>query len=722
MAEGEGLVYMRSTVLQLWLAGLFCLSGWPRIGQAQHHSPPEVLIPMKINDNGGGIRSKEWISYSLPFGNKRHIVHLKAKRNLVSPHFSLFTYTEQGVLLEDQPFVQNDCYYQGYVEGDPESLVVLSTCLGGLRGTLQINNILYEIKPKNLSATFEHLVYKMDSEETHFPPMRCAITEEEIAQQLKFQETDDFIPRQSGYEGWWTHRWFLELAFVVDNKRFLDRKSNVSRVIQEVFVIVSEADSIFFALDIEASLVGLEIWTEKNHVQGTNLDKLLLDFCIWKRYNFNPRVRSDIGHLLMQQNFGRDLGKASLQTVCNSIFNCGVNRILGENLYHIGHIVAHEIGHNLGMFHDRAHCSCGVKVCIMAPADNYSRKFSNCSYAKFMETIGRTDCMRLPPHPLHIYKHEFCGNREIDVGEECDCGSIKLCNQDPCCLANCTLQSEAECASGLCCEDCHLQPSGTVCREKKNVCDLPEWCNGISQHCPEDVYLSDGSPCPGSGYCYENRCNNRDEQCQKIFGSKARNANQLCYREMNTRGDRFGNCGFTSNEYRKCDISDIYCGRIQCENVAEVPMLASHSTVHWTHFNEVTCWGTDYHWGIEMPDIGDIKDGSECGIKHLCLHRKCVPMPVWAHDCSPRTCNMRGVCNNKQHCHCNKGWKPPNCWNEGFGGSVDSGPPPWKDQPTIEFYYSFCECGVPISQVWAYDQVSSQLDKSHLIKFALLKD
>ncbi|KAL0614194.1 Disintegrin and metalloproteinase domain-containing protein 20 [Plecturocebus cupreus] len=143
-----------------------------------------------------------WLLYSPCFAGQRHIVHMKTKKILVSRYLSMFTYTDQCALLEDQPFVQSDCYYHGYREGDPESLVALSTCFGGFQGILQVNDVVYEIKPKRLSATFEHLVYKRVSKEMRFPPIRCRLTEEEIAQQLKFQESDNSTLVQSTYEGW----------------------------------------------------------------------------------------------------------------------------------------------------------------------------------------------------------------------------------------------------------------------------------------------------------------------------------------------------------------------------------------------------------------------------------------------------------------------------------------------------------------------------------------
>ncbi|XP_039107778.1 disintegrin and metalloproteinase domain-containing protein 20-like [Hyaena hyaena] len=680
MAVDEALVHIRITLLLLWVGMSLFISGhsWDR--PSQHFSSPELVVPLKVTSRDRGKKAPGWLSYSLRFGGQRHIVHMRIKKLLVSKYFLMFTYTDQQALSQDQPFVPDDCYYHGYVEGVPESLVALSTCSGGFRGMLQINDLAYEIEPIRHSTTFEHLIYEINTNETQIPTMRCGLTEEEIARHLQLRASYNSTLIQSSYTGWWTHLRFLELGVVMDYNRFLYYESNESVVQREVFNVINIIDVLYDSLEVNVILTGLEIWSQGNLVTGDNLDKLAQDFGVWKTANLDSRMHHDTVHLFIKKTFGSTLGAAYVGGICHRPYNSGVDVFEGDSLFYFALTVSHELGHNLGMQHDTDQCVCGLQWCIMYPSRKVTVKFSNCSYGRFWDnSLTRGSCIKSLPQPASIFKGQFCGNLVIEEGEECDCGTIHQCLDDPCCLLNCTLKPGAACTFGNCCKDCKFMPSGTVCRYQMSECDLPEWCNGTSHQCPEDVYIQDGVPCGDDAYCYEGGCSNHDKQCREIFGKDARSASQRCYREINTQGSRFGHCGVINLIYKKCDTPDSLCGRVQCENVEVIPNLTQHSTVHQLHLNNVTCWGTDYHLGMSIPDIGQVKDGTMCGEKKICVHKKCVNMTDPPQGCqADQTCNTNGVCNNKQHCHCNHGWAPPFCKDVGLGGSVDSGPPPQK--------------------------------------------
>jgi hypothetical protein len=44
-------------------------------------------------------------------------------------------------------------------------------------------------------------------------------------------------------------------------------------------------------------------------------------------------------------------------------------------------------------------------------------------------------------------------------------------------------------------QTCHYQSGGTACRDATGLCDLPEYCTGNSEFCPEDVHKLNGVKC-----------------------------------------------------------------------------------------------------------------------------------------------------------------------------------------------------------------------------------
>ncbi|XP_055989326.1 disintegrin and metalloproteinase domain-containing protein 20-like [Sorex fumeus] len=677
MAVDEATVPIRVFVLLLMFGVCLCIYGHSPTRPSKLFSSPELVIPLKVTSRARGAKVMGLLSYSLRFGGQRHIIHLKVKKHLVSRHFQLFTYTDQRTLQEDQPFVPDDCYYHGYVEGIPQSMVALSTCSGGFHGMLMINDRAYEIKPFRFSASFEHLLYKIDSDDTQFPPKRCGVTDDKIAQQLKFQESFNFTLRQIDHKSWWTHWRYIEFLVFVDHNRFLYRHSNVSLIVQEVFDVVNLVDSLYQPISLDISLTELEIWNVQNPLPALDIGSFLQGFSTWKMTAFGTRRDHDISHVFIKKSFGITLGLAYVGTVCKFPFDCGIDSFTGDGLVDFSITVSHEMGHNLGMQHDTKECVCGLTYCIMYPSHQTTDKFSNCSYESYWNTSLRSGTCLLNPaqsiNPERFSTH-LCGNLIVDEGEQCDCGTINQCANDQCCLLNCTLKPGAVCSRGMCCKNCQFLPSGTLCRQQVSECDLPEWCHGNTPECPEDTFVQNGLPCRNSSFCFHSRCSTtHDILCKRLFGKDARTASHACFQEVNIQKNRFGHCGIVRNTYVRCADPNILCGRLQCENVKRIPNMMDHTTVHQFYLNGTTCWGTDYHLGMKIPDNGLVEDGTECGPNMFCLHQSCISLN---NSCSPEICHKNGICNNKENCHCNYGWAPPHCNVKGYGGSIDSGPPP----------------------------------------------
>ncbi|KAJ6667234.1 hypothetical protein lerEdw1_017212 [Lerista edwardsae] len=638
----------------------------------------EVIMPKKLTPRHG--QEPQDVNYWLQIEGKGHVVHLKQKTGIIPKQFPVFTYSKEGKLQVDYPFIRDNCYYHGLVEDKPSSLAALSTCSGGLRGILRLDNKTYEIQPIPKSATFQHVVYRLEAKEDAVT-MRCGLTEEERRrQEAMIHSKKNTAAKINSRGGWWPHIRYVKNAVVIDHERYERFSRNETLTVMVVMEVIHISNSFYEPLKVNLSLVGLEIWSQKNLIDTTGtINAILSKFNDWRRDTLVKRLANDAGHLFIYKGFGGTLGLAFVGTICDSHWATAVESFMTSLVYFFSNTFSHELGHILGMPHDVQYCTCSRKACIMAAHQANTDKFSNCSYKSYFGKKNRR-CLFIPPGPDKIYIYPYCGNKFVEGDEQCDCGD--KCDSDPCCQSNCKLRSGATCAFGKCCSKCSILPSGTICRKKTSTCDLPEYCNGVSEWCPSDYYVQNGAPCKAGAYCYNGSCTTHNEQCQEIFGRKATVASQDCFRKVNVLGDRFGNCGLTHGTYRKCIAKDILCGRIQCEKVDHL-LVDEHRTVIQTPIDKKTCWGMDYHSGMNLTDSGAVKDGTPCGINMMCINGKCTSVSSLKYDCNVATmCHKQGICNNLKHCHCDYGWAPPDCEKKGYGGSIDSGPPPARPTPS----------------------------------------
>ncbi|XP_023593639.1 disintegrin and metalloproteinase domain-containing protein 9 isoform X2 [Trichechus manatus latirostris] len=614
----------------------------PGFQQTSRLSSYEIITPWRLTrERREAPRpySKQ-VSYVIQAEGKKRIIHLEMNKDLLPKDFVVYTYNKEGALISDHPNIQNHCHYWGYVEGVSNSSVALSDCFG-LRGLLHLDNTSYGIEPLQNSSRFEHIVYRMDA--VHKEPLKCGVSNKDVEKETTKDEEEEspsmtqLLRRRRAVL---PQTRYVELFIVVDKEKYDTMGRNQTAVREEMIRLANYLDSMYIMLNIRIVLVGLEIWTNGNLISITGgAGDVLGNFVQWREKFLITRRRHDSAQLVLKKGFGGTAGMAFVGTVCSRSHAGGINVFGQITVETFASIVAHELGHNLGMNHDDGRdCFCGAKSCIMNSGASGSRNFSSCSAEDFEKLILNKggNCLLNIPKPDEAYSAPFCGNKLVDPGEECDCGTPKECELDPCCEAStCKLQSGAECAYGDCCKNCLFLPGGTLCRGKSNECDVPEYCNGSSQFCQPDVFIQNGYPCQkNKAYCYNGMCQYYDAQCQVIFGSKAKAAPRDCFIDVNSKGDRFGNCGFSGNEYKKCATGNALCGKLQCENVQGMSVFGVVPAIIQTHHRGTTCWGVDFQLGSDVPDPGMVNEGTQCGVGKMCLPAERVHSGLLSQPCS----------------------------------------------------------------------------------------
>nr|AAN77878.1 ADAM6 [Mus musculus] len=663
----------------LLLVPVWCSQGHP----TWRYISSEVVIPRKEIYHTKGLQAQRLLSYSLRFRGQRHIIHLRRKTLIWPRHLLLTTQDDQGALQMEYPFFPVDCYYIGYLEGIPQSMVTVDTCYGGLSGVIKLDNLTYEIKPLNDSQSFEHLVSQIVSESDDTGPMNAwKHWSHNTGSPSSRLEYADGAPRLSS-KNYATHPAAIKGHFQATHSVYsASGGDKLSSTVEYLFKVISLMDTYLTNLHMRYYVFLMTVYTEA--------DPFSQDFRVpgGQAHTFYERVfyahfRPDAGAIINKNSPGDDAVNPAERSICSpSALICLGQH--GRNPLFLSIIITNRVGRSLGLKHDEGYCICQRRnTCIMFKNPQLTDAFSNCSLAEISNILNTPGLMPCLFYDRHVYyntslTYKFCGNFKVDNNEQCDCGSQKACYSDPCCGNDCRLTPGSICDKELCCANCTYSPSGTLCRPIQNICDLPEYCSGSKFICPDDTYLQDGTPCSEEGYCYKGNCTDRNIQCMEIFGVSAKNANIKCY-DINKQRFRFGHCtrAEESLTFNACADQDKLCGRLQCTNVTNLPYLQEHVSFHQSVISGVTCFGLDEHRGTETADAGLVRHGTPCSRGKFCDRGACNgSLSRLGYDCTPEKCNFRGVCNNRRNCHCHFGWSPPKCKEEGHSGSIDSGSPP----------------------------------------------
>ncbi|KAJ8404786.1 hypothetical protein AAFF_G00331730 [Aldrovandia affinis] len=332
-----------------------------------HSTSYKVVIPYLVNERGRreaklGVESEEELkperlTYSLNIENKDHFLHLEKNKDFLAKAFVQYSHDADGSLLTSYPKVPEHCHYHGRVEGHEESLVALNTC-SGLKGIILIGNQSYGIEPAVQSTTNEHLMFPLSGQSEQ---LVCGVTDEmSHSNDYTFHNPTLTISRLLRKKRNLPLPRYIELALVVDNLRFTFKDSNVTAVREEMVDLANLLDVYYKQLNIHVTLIGLEIFDSGNpfSVDGSPSD-VLGRFVKWRRKELNPRLRHDVGQLVVGRpsSYGGVLGMAFVGTVCSAASAGGINVFSDNNLQYFSTIVAHEMGHNLGMKHDNSRCT-----------------------------------------------------------------------------------------------------------------------------------------------------------------------------------------------------------------------------------------------------------------------------------------------------------------------------------------------------------------------------
>ncbi|XP_073445043.1 zinc metalloproteinase-disintegrin-like MTP9 [Dendrobates tinctorius] len=232
-------------------------------------------------------------------------------------------------------------------------------------------------------------------------------------------------------ENLWITKKYIELFIVADLSMYNKFGRHIDNVKMHLFGVVNYMNKVYKTINIFVALIGIEIWDTTDQIEVvSDYNVLLQRFQEWRIQNLLPRKPHDNAQFITDVDFdGSTVGLATVSAMCESK-SAGVSQDHSSVAASVGSTVAHEMGHNLGMYHDLKTCTCEAPVCVMSAVLSFRPPlaFTSCSTADLRTFIYTyfPDCLLNFPQTSQLLAPPVCGNKFIENGEQCDCGEPQI--------------------------------------------------------------------------------------------------------------------------------------------------------------------------------------------------------------------------------------------------------------------------------------------------------
>ncbi|XP_045391220.1 ADAM DEC1 isoform X1 [Lemur catta] len=410
-----------------------------------------ILHKREIENNqtekhGEEERYEPEVQYQIILNGEEVILHLQKTKHLLGPDYTETVYSPRGEEITTRPEDLEHCYYEGNILNEKDSVASISTC-DGLRGYFTHHEQRYLIKPLESSDQKEHAVLVYSQEELDPTNETCGVRSVgrkqgliRTSRSLESPEQEDFLQAQK----------YIDLFLVLDNAFYKNYKENLTLIRSFVFDVVNLLNVIYNTIDVHVALVGMEIWSDGDKINVVpETGTIFNNFLKWHSSNLGKKKIHDHAQLLSGIGFSnRRIGMAASNSLC-SPSSVAVIEAKRKNSVALVGVMSHELGHVLGMPDVPYDTKCPSGSCVMNQylSSKFPKDFSASCRLHFERYLlsQKPKCLLQAPVPKNIMTKPVCGNRLLEVGEDCDCGSPKDCTS-PCCEAlTCKLKPAADC-------------------------------------------------------------------------------------------------------------------------------------------------------------------------------------------------------------------------------------------------------------------------------------